>query len=104
MPHAPHRTSTRRLAVLRRPELTTPSRLVDAHVHDRESVVDSEGIHTFPTEGQAVDQRMLASGIRDRLVDCMEEFVKVTYGFDEAAFGALGGGGGVGLVKGRREG
>lgn len=32
----------------------------------------------FPAEGEEGDQRMLASGNRDRLVDCMEEFVKVT--------------------------
>lgn len=32
----------------------------------------------FPAEGEVGDQRMLASGNRDRLVDCMEEFVKYT--------------------------
>ncbi|KAJ5622677.1 arsenic resistance protein ArsH [Penicillium herquei] len=32
----------------------------------------------FPDEGQAGDQRLLPSGNRDRLVDCMEEFVKYT--------------------------
>ncbi|CAI7571620.1 unnamed protein product [Penicillium glandicola] len=32
----------------------------------------------FPDEGQPGDQRLLPSGNRDRLVDCMEEFVKFT--------------------------
>ncbi|KAJ5090826.1 hypothetical protein N7532_009510 [Penicillium argentinense] len=32
----------------------------------------------FPDEGQAGDQRLIPSGNRDRLVDCMEEFVKYT--------------------------
>ncbi|ODM19472.1 hypothetical protein SI65_04456 [Aspergillus cristatus] len=32
----------------------------------------------FPAEGEIGDQRLLASGNRDRLVDCMEEFVKYT--------------------------
>ncbi|CAG8096488.1 unnamed protein product [Penicillium olsonii] len=32
----------------------------------------------FPDEGQPEDQRLLPSGNRDRLVDCMEEFVKYT--------------------------
>ncbi|KAJ5777901.1 hypothetical protein N7520_001147 [Penicillium odoratum] len=32
----------------------------------------------FPDEGQLEDQRLLPSGNRDRLVDCMEEFVKYT--------------------------
>ncbi|KAL5359883.1 flavoprotein-like protein [Aspergillus floccosus] len=32
----------------------------------------------FPDEGQPDDQRLMASGNRDRLVDCMEEFVKYT--------------------------
>ncbi|KAJ6016295.1 arsenic resistance protein ArsH [Penicillium herquei] len=32
----------------------------------------------FPDEGQVGDQRLLPSGNRDRLVDCMEEFVKYT--------------------------
>ncbi|KAI2825434.1 hypothetical protein CBS147343_8979 [Aspergillus niger] len=32
----------------------------------------------FPDEGQPGDQRLLPSGNRDRLVDCMEEFVKYT--------------------------
>ncbi|KAJ5731743.1 arsenic resistance protein ArsH [Penicillium malachiteum] len=32
----------------------------------------------FPDEGQAGDPRLLPSGNRDRLVDCMEEFVKYT--------------------------
>lgn len=32
----------------------------------------------FPDEGQPGDQRLMASGNRDRLVDCMEEFVKYT--------------------------
>lgn len=32
----------------------------------------------FPDEGQPNDQRLMASSNRDRLVDCMEEFVKYT--------------------------
>ncbi|PLB50052.1 arsenate resistance ArsH [Aspergillus steynii IBT 23096] len=32
----------------------------------------------FPDEGQPEDQRLMHSGNRDRLVDCMEEFVKYT--------------------------
>ncbi|OKL63417.1 hypothetical protein UA08_01823 [Talaromyces atroroseus] len=32
----------------------------------------------FPEEGQPDDQRLLPSSNRDRLVDCMEEFVKCT--------------------------
>ncbi|KAI2876747.1 hypothetical protein CBS11852_10401 [Aspergillus niger] len=32
----------------------------------------------FPDEGQPGDQRLISSGNRDRLVDCMEEFVKYT--------------------------
>ncbi|KAJ5708707.1 arsenic resistance protein ArsH [Penicillium malachiteum] len=32
----------------------------------------------FPDEGQVGDQRLLSSGNRDRLVDCMEEFLKYT--------------------------
>ncbi|PGH12554.1 arsenical resistance protein ArsH [Helicocarpus griseus UAMH5409] len=32
----------------------------------------------FPDEGQPDDQRLMPSGNRDRLVDCMEEFVKYT--------------------------
>lgn len=32
----------------------------------------------FPNEGQPEDQRLMPSGNRDRLVDCMEEFVKYT--------------------------
>lgn len=32
----------------------------------------------FPDEGQPDDQRLKHSGNRDRLVDCMEEFVKYT--------------------------
>ncbi|RAH50636.1 arsenic resistance protein ArsH [Aspergillus brunneoviolaceus CBS 621.78] len=32
----------------------------------------------FPDEGQPGDERLLPSGNRDRLVDCMEEFVKYT--------------------------
>ena len=32
----------------------------------------------FPDEGQSEDQRLIPSGNRDRLVDCMEEFVKYT--------------------------
>ncbi len=32
----------------------------------------------FPDEGQQGDQRLKPSGNRDRLVDCMEEFVKYT--------------------------
>ncbi|PYH79060.1 arsenate resistance ArsH [Aspergillus uvarum CBS 121591] len=32
----------------------------------------------FPDEGRPGDQRLLPSGNRDRLVDCMEEFVKYT--------------------------
>ncbi|KAJ5476683.1 Arsenate resistance ArsH [Penicillium sp. IBT 31633x] len=32
----------------------------------------------FPDEGQSGDQRLIPSGNRDRLVDCMEEFVKYT--------------------------
>lgn len=32
----------------------------------------------FPDEGQPGDQRLMASSNRDRLVDCMEEFVKYT--------------------------
>ncbi|KAJ5809985.1 uncharacterized protein N7503_002203 [Penicillium pulvis] len=32
----------------------------------------------FPDEGQPGDQRLMPSGNRDRLVDCMEEFVKYT--------------------------
>lgn len=32
----------------------------------------------FPDEGQPGDQRLKYSGNRDRLVDCMEEFVKYT--------------------------
>lgn len=32
----------------------------------------------FPDEGQPGDQRLLPSGNRDRLLDCMEEFVKYT--------------------------
>lgn len=32
----------------------------------------------FPDEGQPADQRLISSGNRDRLVDCMEEFVKYT--------------------------
>ncbi|OJJ60405.1 hypothetical protein ASPSYDRAFT_76902 [Aspergillus sydowii CBS 593.65] len=32
----------------------------------------------FPDEGKPGDQRLKASGNRDRLVDCMEEFVKYT--------------------------
>lgn len=32
----------------------------------------------FPDEGQPEDQRLLPSSNRDRLVDCMEEFVKYT--------------------------
>ncbi|KAJ5335756.1 uncharacterized protein N7487_002239 [Penicillium crustosum] len=32
----------------------------------------------FPDEGQPEDQRLMPSGNRDRLVDCMEEFVKYT--------------------------
>ena len=32
----------------------------------------------FPDEGTPGDQRLMASGNRDRLVDCMEEFVKYT--------------------------
>ncbi|KAF9883320.1 hypothetical protein FE257_003738 [Aspergillus nanangensis] len=33
----------------------------------------------FPDEGQPGDQRLMPSGNRDRLVDCMEEFVKYTF-------------------------
>ncbi|KAJ5996776.1 hypothetical protein N7522_008436 [Penicillium canescens] len=32
----------------------------------------------FPDEGQSEDQRLMPSGNRNRLVDCMEEFVKYT--------------------------
>ncbi|KAB8229548.1 hypothetical protein ETB97_010085 [Aspergillus alliaceus] len=32
----------------------------------------------FPAEGQPEDQRLMPSSNRDRLVDCMEEFVKYT--------------------------
>ncbi|KAL4786747.1 arsenate resistance ArsH [Aspergillus varians] len=32
----------------------------------------------FPDEGHPADQRLMPSGNRDRLVDCMEEFVKYT--------------------------
>ena len=32
----------------------------------------------FPDEGQPGDQQLMPSGNRDRLVDCMEEFVKYT--------------------------
>lgn len=32
----------------------------------------------FSDEGQPDDQRLVPSGNRDRLVDCMEEFVKYT--------------------------
>lgn len=32
----------------------------------------------FPDEGKSEDQRLMPSGNRDRLVDCMEEFVKYT--------------------------
>lgn len=32
----------------------------------------------FPEEGEPGDQRLKASSNRDRLVDCMEEFVKYT--------------------------
>lgn len=32
----------------------------------------------FPDEGQPEDLRLMPSGNRDRLVDCMEEFVKYT--------------------------
>ncbi|KAB8073666.1 arsenate resistance ArsH [Aspergillus leporis] len=32
----------------------------------------------FPDEGQPGEQRLIPSGNRDRLVDCMEEFVKYT--------------------------
>ncbi|KAI9368398.1 flavoprotein-like protein [Aspergillus egyptiacus] len=32
----------------------------------------------FPDEGTENDQRLMASGNRDRLVDCMEEFVRYT--------------------------
>jgi arsenical resistance protein ArsH len=32
----------------------------------------------FPEEGQPGDQRLLPSGNRERLVDCMEELVKYT--------------------------
>ncbi|OQE43190.1 hypothetical protein PENCOP_c003G03179 [Penicillium coprophilum] len=32
----------------------------------------------FPDEGQPGDQRLMPSGNRDRLVDCMEEFIKYT--------------------------
>ncbi|KAL1998557.1 hypothetical protein VTN02DRAFT_5964 [Thermoascus thermophilus] len=32
----------------------------------------------FPDEGQPNDQRLMPSGNRERLVDCMEEFVKYT--------------------------
>jgi arsenic resistance protein ArsH len=32
----------------------------------------------FPDEGKPEDQRLKHSGNRDRLVDCMEEFVKYT--------------------------
>jgi arsenic resistance protein ArsH len=32
----------------------------------------------FPDEGQPGDQHLKPSGNRDRLVDCMEEFVKYT--------------------------
>ncbi|KAL3480951.1 flavoprotein-like protein [Aspergillus californicus] len=32
----------------------------------------------FPEEGQQGDQRLMPSGNRDRLVDCMEEFVRYT--------------------------
>lgn len=32
----------------------------------------------FPDEGEPEDQRLKPSGNRDRLVDCMEEFVKYT--------------------------
>jgi len=32
----------------------------------------------FPDEGHPGDQRLMPSGNRDRLVDCMEEFVKYT--------------------------
>ncbi|CAP91123.1 Pc13g00540 [Penicillium rubens Wisconsin 54-1255] len=32
----------------------------------------------FPDEGQPEDQRLMPSGNRDRLVDCMEEFIKYT--------------------------
>jgi arsenic resistance protein ArsH len=32
----------------------------------------------FPEQGQPGDQRLLASDNRDRLVDCMEEFMKYT--------------------------
>ena len=32
----------------------------------------------FSDEGQPDDQRLMPSGNRDRLVDCMEEFVKYT--------------------------
>ena len=32
----------------------------------------------FPEEGQPEDQRMMPSGNRERLVDCMEELVKYT--------------------------
>jgi arsenic resistance protein ArsH len=32
----------------------------------------------FPAEGQPADQRLIPSSNRDRLVDCMEEFVKYT--------------------------
>ncbi|KAJ5756196.1 arsenic resistance protein ArsH [Penicillium manginii] len=33
----------------------------------------------FPDEGQPGDQRLIPSSNRDRLVDCMEEFVKYTF-------------------------
>lgn len=32
----------------------------------------------FPDEGKPEDQPLMSSGNRDRLVDCMEEFVKYT--------------------------
>jgi arsenic resistance protein ArsH len=32
----------------------------------------------FPDEGQPQDQRLIPSSNRDRLVDCMEEFIKYT--------------------------
>ncbi len=32
----------------------------------------------FPDEGQPNDSRLMPSGNRDRLVDCMEELVKYT--------------------------
>lgn len=50
-PHARHCPSMRRLAVLQRRELPPPSRSVDAHVHDPESVVDSQGVHAFSGGG-----------------------------------------------------